>query len=470
MCVQYMKIKSVQSKAPKLSFIPCGKCEECRQAKKNQWTFRLRCELDYARQRKMHIGFFTLTYDDAHLPHLPEVVFRSGFSKVPCFSRYDVRNFIDNVRKRLNEQFGVSGLRYMVCSEYGSEDYTNRPHYHGLVCFPSTYERVDYDTGEVFTESLDPHKVFDLIHEQWKNGFVFPRYFDGGLDRHGYKHKSFLVTGDIAGAAKYAAKYACKDLDFQKSVSGLDLDTSMLLYKRCAPFHIQSKSIGLCFLQNKSTAELVKLFKRGASFVGEQNLKALPLYIRNKVLFSPKYVFQECASGDWWYDFECDKWRYRKGEGTHRRLVRREATRFFVENISEVFAQKCDYYESLFDDMAQPEFWRSRKIDSKFSADIASAYTSLSSSYGLSARRLAVGFLTYYGVPYQKCFAAPPELFYLSHYRPMRFGKRLVSDVYYRHLSEVCSLLFGALHYSEHLDVAKRVKVSKLIDFYKHST
>lgn len=469
MCVQYMKIKSVQSKAPKLAFIPCGKCEECRQANKNQWTFRLRSELEYCRKNKMRIGFFTLTYNDAHLPHLPECVFKGDYKSVPCFSRYDVRTFIDNIRKRLNELYGVSGLRYMVCSEYGSEEYTNRPHYHGLICFPSTYEKIDYSTGEVTNEPLDPHKVFDLIHDQWKNGFVFPRYFDGGLDSHGYEHKPFLISGDIAGAAKYAAKYCCKDLDFQKAISGLQLDTKSILYKRSAPFHIQSRSIGLCFLQNKSSAELVKLFKQGASFVGSTDLKSLPIYIKNKVLFSPKYVFQECKSGDWWYDFECDKWRFRRGEGTHKRLVRREATKFFVDNVKEVFSQKCEYYEQLFSDMASPDFWKSRRIDRQFSVDIASAYTALSSKTGFDAERLAVGFLTYYGVPHNKCFWAPPELFYLSHYRPMRFGKMLVSDAYYDALHKVCSFLLGALHYSVNLDVAKRKKVAKLVDFYKHS-
>ncbi len=451
MCVQFMKIKSVQSKAPKSAFIPCGVCEECRQSKKNQWTFRLRCELDYCRKMNFKIGFFTLTYDDNHLPHLPRVCFKSGYKRVQCFSRDDVRTFIDNIRKRLNERFGVSGLRYMVCSELGSS--TQRSHYHGLICFPA---------------SVPASEVFELIHSQWSKGFVFPRYIDGGLDSHGYRHKPFLLAGDVQGAAAYAAKYCCKDLNFVESLKGLDIDRKSILFKRSSPFHIQSRSIGLTFLQNQDSKTLLALLKNGASFVGQKSLQALPIYIKNKVLFSPDYVFESCPSGDWWFDFQDNKWRYKKGQGTHKRLVRRKATDFFVQNVKEIFSQKADFYESLFTDMMSRDFWTSRQVDKSFSQDISVTFQKMSASYGFGARTIAEGYLSYYGVPRHKAFYAPLEYVFLSHYKPMKFGKLLVDSNYYAHLSELCSFALGVLHYSVSLDVKQRDKVARIIDFYKH--
>ena len=463
MCVQYMKIKSVQNKAPKLAFIPCGKCEECRQSKKNQWTFRLRCELDYCRKNDYHIGFFTLTYDDAHLPYLPRECFTGSFKRVQCFSRSDVRTFIDNIRKRLNERYGVAGLRYMVCSELG--DSTNRSHYHGLICFPKYYESVD-DTGVVEKKVLDPKEVFELIHSQWKLGFVFPRYFTGGLDSHGYEHKPFLLRGDVAGAAKYAAKYCCKDLNFVKSIEHLDIDKKSILFKRSQPFHLQSRSIGLTWLQNKSSADLLKALKNGVSFAGQSTTLSLPLYIKNKVFFSPDYVFESCPAGDWWYDFQDNKWRYKKGAGTHKRLVRRKANDFFVDNIKSIFSKKVEYYESLFEDFSNSSFWSSRRVDKSLSSDIAKSYTSIMHRYGFDARSLAVGFLCYYGVPADKSFYAPYELVWLSHYRPMRF-KALVDTRYHSHIQKIVSFALGALHYSVNLDLRQRAKVARLIDYYK---
>ena len=116
MCVRFHLLKRTAPSSLGASFVPCGKCEECRDSQKSQWTFRLRSELDYCKSKGWHIGFFTLTYNDAHLPHIPRVLFEdeAQYRPLSCFSRYDVRTFIDNIRKRVNERFKVKSLRYMV--------------------------------------------------------------------------------------------------------------------------------------------------------------------------------------------------------------------------------------------------------------------------------------------------------------------------------------------------------------------
>lgn len=120
MCVRQLFVKSLSPNAPKVAFVPCGRCEECRDSNKYQWQFRLRCELDFCRKQHWNIGFFTLTYSDEHLPIMPDWAFKGDVPEKPiqCFNRVHLRNFIDNIRKRLHELYRVKSLRYMICSEF----------------------------------------------------------------------------------------------------------------------------------------------------------------------------------------------------------------------------------------------------------------------------------------------------------------------------------------------------------------
>ena len=476
MCVQYMKIKSAHRLAPKAAFIPCGKCEECRRAANSQWFFRLRSELEWCRKNAWNIGFFTLTYSDEKVHRFPrEMVGRAWLcdendEPMPmCFSRKDVRTFIDNIRKRLHERYGVTGVRYMICSEYGSDpNFTQRSHYHGLICFPSFVEHIDEDTGEYTRVDVDAREVFRLIHSQWEeHGFVFPRVFEGGRDRHNHEHNPFLLQGDISRAARYASKYVSKDIGFVDLEEKYSIDRKHKDYKNYKPFHIQSKSIGLRWLENKTDAELLALLKDGVSFVGDKYRRSVPLYIRNKILYSPYYVFEKCRHGDWYFDYEKNRWRYKRGLGDHRRLVRKESTQFFERNIREVFARKVEYYKTLFEDMTDSTWWTVKGVPKDRSCSTAR----LIKEYG--AYRLAVGFLTYYGVPYDKCvYTKRPELFYLSRFRPeLNLGhKTLINENYYKTLHRCLSAVVDCLKFANPYNLERQAKAKRVGDFYKHLT
>lgn len=465
MCIRAFNIKSSALYGTRKAFVPCGKCEECRQSLKNQWAFRLRTELLYCQKNKWNVGFFTLTYNDENLPLLPSELLKpvSGFEpsllRVPCFSRYDCRTFIDNIRKRLNERYGLGGnrkIRYLLACEYGS--HTKRPHMHGLICMPP---------------EVPPNEVYELIKRYWNKGFVFPRKFTGGVDSSGYKHKPFLLSGDVSGAAVYASKYCCKDLDFYESIKGLNLDFSQKSVKDCMPFHIQSKSIGLQFFQNKDARELLDCLKNGESFIGSTKRLPLPVYIRNKILYRPDYVFKPCPNGDWWFDFECDKWRFKRGQGTHKRLVRREALDFFKENVNTVLAQKVDYYKSLFEDMNTKDFWLSKQVPKDKALQFVSIANSMRENFGFDAERLALAYVVYYGVPYEKCKAVPPEKFYLARYdKSLKWHKRLscINETYYKHMDLYLSFLLDALKFAVTVDLDKRKRLAKIIDRYKSLT
>lgn len=95
--------------------VPCGKCYACLSRKRSEWAFRLQKEERYS----FSSYFFTLTYDDSHVP-----VNENGF---PSVSKDDIQRFM----KRLRKLYSPVKVRYFITSEYGPT--TLRPHYHGLL-------------------------------------------------------------------------------------------------------------------------------------------------------------------------------------------------------------------------------------------------------------------------------------------------------------------------------------------------
>lgn len=90
--------------------VPCGRCSGCRASRAAQWSTRAYLEMLSHEQSY----FFTLTYDDDHLP--------DGGVLVPRH----LTLFWKSLRRKL-----ARPLRYLACGEYG--DSTNRPHYHAIV-------------------------------------------------------------------------------------------------------------------------------------------------------------------------------------------------------------------------------------------------------------------------------------------------------------------------------------------------
>jgi len=95
--------------------IPCGQCIGCRLERSRQWAVRL------MKEAKLHdrSSFLTLTYDDAHLPRLP--------NGAATLTLEDVQLFL----KRTRKEFSPHPLRFFQCGEYG--ELTSRPHHHMIL-------------------------------------------------------------------------------------------------------------------------------------------------------------------------------------------------------------------------------------------------------------------------------------------------------------------------------------------------
>lgn len=203
-------------------YVPCTECEACNNMRSSMYTKRVMNEIK-AHRFSM---FFTLTYDNDHIPTFERFLDKNGtmqvrptgriadkyrylplghrydagsplrnnyeayklldFSKLRfphierydvleefgVVSKYDIQCFIKRVRRKIEKCYTLNNhdkkIRYFICSEYGPT--TLRPHYHGIIFFDNE-------------ELLD--KVKDIIVESWglferipgaRNKFVFRPY------------------------------------------------------------------------------------------------------------------------------------------------------------------------------------------------------------------------------------------------------------------------------------------------------
>ncbi len=368
MCFHYRKIsKQTDKNGVKFAYCPCGVCEECREAEKRSWCTRLALELQSLKSEGWQIGFLTLTYNETYKPILSPDVFVDPLNEwraIPCFSRQDVSKYVKSIRHDLHRYYGVKGLRYMICSEYGSQG-TKRPHYHAMFCWKNE-------------GGLTSEKMFEMVSDKWKFGFTFPKKFNGGFDGK-YEHKPFLVQGTTYNAANYASKYVCKDLNFVAELGDTKFKKDSKLFKYSMPFHIQSRSLGLSSILNKDDKTLMSLLRSGISLVGRDKRISLPVYLKRKIIFDPLYITDEVGN----------------------RLVRKKASSFLLRNYRDVFNLKSKAYDDLFAQMKSVDFWRIRKVENP--EDVSSSVSRiLNYASELCVGSLGSNYLATYGFDFHR--------------------------------------------------------------------
>lgn len=392
MCTRtHIAIKSVSKYSPKFGDVPCGQCAECRQVKKNEWTFRLRVELEALVKSGWQVGFVTMTYNDENLPHIPLWFCKDSFQQETsmCFSREDVTQFIKNMRNWCYRKYGLkkdvdagpdNRFRFMVCSEFGEK--TKRSHYHALFAFPPV---------------VDARKFYEQIKRQWlPKGFIFPRYFEGGRDAHGYEHKPFLVD-TVSAACAYCSKYCCKDLSYFSSIDWdnyfkkvTDWENEEDKLSRYMPFHCQSRSLGAAWLDGLNADEKISALIDGVSFVGDDRLRSVPQYLKNKILYNNYYRFNSDG----------------------KRICRKQANDFLRKNYVQIFDKKCKKLEETlqgWNSFEKDDFEKS--LSSRFD-DFRTLYVQFKPFFGKVAR----DFVAYGGVWYGHCNDVNRPRFWLNRY------------------------------------------------------
>ena len=98
--------------------VPCGNCNECVRSRQAAWLFRLEQQL----RETPTAGLITLTYMDHELEW--------NSDGEATLVRKHLTTFTDTMKKR-HDRLGLK-FKYFGCGEYGSSEFTNRPHYHVL--------------------------------------------------------------------------------------------------------------------------------------------------------------------------------------------------------------------------------------------------------------------------------------------------------------------------------------------------
>lgn len=367
-CFIVRKIKSAMQFGVVRASVPCGKCEECRDSNRSAWNFRLRAEFEMLRKLGWSFGFITLTYRDSALPHMPKTAFKKGRwrkRQIPCFSRYQIKDFVHFFRLKAWKSYRAKSIRYMICSEFG--EHTRRPHYHAIFALPP---------------SVPNEEFYNWISEYWtsKFGNVIPRVYSGGYDSRGRYHQPFKVeSSSVSNACKYSAKYVCKDLNFYDGLDLEDFDVKSRDFRFHAPFHVQSRSLGLAVISSMTDEQKMDLLRHGYSFIGEDKSFMIPLYLKNKLIFNNKYITDENG----------------------KRLCRREANEFFWKHKDEIFEKKVQYYSELFGKIVDSSYWRQFGLEVDSALLVASRCSELVARIGSAV--VASEYLTYYGVPWCNC-------------------------------------------------------------------
>lgn len=421
MCLNYIRVKSTSPNGVKYSFVPCGKCADCRRKAARAWKFRLLSELTYLKAKNWNVAFCTLTYADRNLPFIPQSCFKrmADYRPIKCFSREDVNAWICNIRHWLKYHFrfvGDKSLRYFVASELGSE--TRRPHYHAILAWPP---------------ELSYEKMHSVCEYYWQYGYLFPRHYLGDKGM-----LSFEVVGDYSKVLNYVSKYVCKDLDFVDSISGVELYRNTKVFKNCMPFHLQSRSLGWRYYESLTPADKYRLLSCGQTFLGNTDfLEPLPLYIRNKLVFDNDYV--TTPSG--------------------KRLVRRRATDFFKTYRKEIFEKRSAFYEELIRESRSESYFIARQVCQDQAKQLVNAIDCSFRRVAIvcdsfAARGCGIGklYLAYYGVAIDKCHCAMTDDSLVSQWfsrydESFELETPLIPFSFWSDFQSFCSLVMGANHF-----------------------
>lgn len=158
----------------KKMFVPCGKCESCKQARKKYWINRCKLHL-----HSQPVGLFiTLTFDDNHLGDT---------------SYKTVSDFIKRVRRYIDFNFHRFGIKYFGAYENGA--LYNRPHFH--ICFFGL-GRDDFKAQIM--------KDYNIKLSRDLNYCLYNSWFAGRFWRYGFVKIEDLTIHNIGYVAGYVAK------------------------------------------------------------------------------------------------------------------------------------------------------------------------------------------------------------------------------------------------------------------------
>jgi hypothetical protein len=236
-CIEpkHIRNKKEGSTRDDLLLVPCGKCLPCRNARVNQWAFRLEQEA-----KGKYAYMFTLTYEKSPRTKNGKQTLKKRdlqlfFKKVRAATNRAARlvgargGVNNNVKEALEKLGNPHKYKYYAVGEYGTR--YRRPHYHVIMI-------------------SGMHNMLDIVEKQWQHGIV---------------HHAPLNIKTI----RYTLKYLSKDAGRAKGEGENE-------------FQIMSKGIGKGFLKG-SIINYYKNTLNNYVVLDDGRKASLPRYYKDKI-------------------------------------------------------------------------------------------------------------------------------------------------------------------------------------------
>ena len=381
MCTRKLSVKnpskSLKSSDKTFLEVSCGHCPECLASKHMSWCTRLYYEWQHTKKHGGTAFYFTLTYNDEHLP------MKYG---IPVFDKRDCQLFFKLLGTHLQRTYGkrLKFTRFLT-SEYGHEH--QRPHYHFII----------------FTKF--PITEFDMllqVERAW-------------VDSEG-KSRGFVASGSLGAvvesiaALNYVAKYITKDMEFEEFYEELrrkyilfnpplttDNEADLSYYydkveedlKQFKPFVLSSHHLGESILDEmetrKSSLEASRLLIPDTEVQGQYKEVPVPLYIKRKI-----YYNQSCPVAGKRVEFDEHGKRVEKYSVSY--VLNEAGIRSKVNNLDRDIDERTSVLESY---LSYNDTKESYQLLGSTVADVRNLINSMLD--GRSLRSLAIYELVYKG-------------------------------------------------------------------------
>lgn len=257
MCVSPITIMRIMPDGTKRAVaVPCGKCQECLQKYRNDWSLRIEQEA----QNWSSAYFFTWTYDNDHLPIRRTRICNITGEVYMTLNKIHLQNLLKRFREQYYRKYKKRPkFKYFCCGEYGTK--THRPHYHGII--------------------LTDMPLYDVVEFKnlWDCGYTMMQE----------------IKGNKSAVCRYVTKYASKGvLKNSFALRGIIDDE----------FRMMSKGIGSEFaerLKDNIISQLRSLFPYGirGNYYGF-NKDALDFIYSMKRVCAHGYIY---GMPKYWYEF-----------------------------------------------------------------------------------------------------------------------------------------------------------------------
>jgi hypothetical protein len=213
--------------------VPCGKCINCIQRKRGDWSFRLLQE----QKNSLLSTFLTLTYNEKTIPDNHQL-------EKKALQRYFKRVRSENKK-----------LKYYAVGEYGTDN--GRPHYHAIVFnIPN-----------------------QLLVDKWQNPVFRVNTNTGEITESGKQPIGFVTTDQVTEASIHYVTGYILSKDEKDEKTGKSITTKSKLGDTLRPFAIMSKGLGKIYLKHNEKLHKSQ-FKNDTTKEGGIK-QILPRYYRN---------------------------------------------------------------------------------------------------------------------------------------------------------------------------------------------